>query len=127
MEICPVSQLNLSKNRIDDAGAADIAKFIKSKTTVVSVNVSENRIGDAGLEALCDVLNNPAVRLKELNLNGNRRVTDESISALKRMFNNNQFLKVLSLNQCSFTENGKTTLIEASKSKKGFKILLQND
>jgi hypothetical protein len=66
--------LDLSGNRIGDAGASALADALRSHTTLQSLNVSRNRIGDAGCVAIGDALAAAAdSHLVHLDVSGNNR------------------------------------------------------
>lgn len=48
--------LNLSSNKISDAGAIYLARALRTNRTLLSLNLAQNTIGDVGAKALADVI-----------------------------------------------------------------------
>ncbi len=75
-----IATLNLSTNKIDDAGASALAEGLKGNSTITSLELAGNKIGDAGASALADALKvNSTIR--DLCLRDNR-IQDDGASAI---------------------------------------------
>jgi hypothetical protein len=69
-----LASLDLSGNRIGDAGVSALADALRAHTSLQSLNLSRNRIGDIGCAALGDAIVAAAdCHLTHLDLSGNNR------------------------------------------------------
>ena len=124
MDVAPIRILNLSNNYIGDEGAGYLAEVLKSKRTLIQLNLSGNQISDKGVQVLANVLSHPKSNLQILDLEKNSQITDSSVSYLIDMINQNQSLKTLRLNECSFTEDARTTLKNTAGSQRRFQLFI---
>jgi len=65
----PLPHLNLARNRLGDAGAIQLAAFLKANTTLKEVNLSGNEIGDEGAKAVAQALTRSSVVRIDLSHN----------------------------------------------------------
>jgi len=65
------TKVDLSKNKIGDAGASALANALLSNDSVNDLDLSNNRIGNAGALAIRDALKN-GKSIHQVNLSGNK-------------------------------------------------------
>ena len=69
-------ELNLGSNEINDEGLKNICKFFDTSSKIGIINLSWNNISSDGFSFLCKAITNNKLRIKELDLCGNK-ITDE--------------------------------------------------
>jgi len=114
--------LILNKNGISNDGIQYLSDMLQTNTTLRELSLSNNEISDEGVKKLTNVLIHHNRTLKVLILSFNIFITDLSIDYLLQMFQRNQTLKRLSINNCNLSETGKMKLQEIADRKKKFEI-----
>ena len=117
--------LNLQETGITDYGIEYLADMLKRNTTLTVLWLSKNRISDLGVHRLANSLAHYNHTLECLDLSKNR-ITDSSVNALQDMIRHNQSLDELSLYDCKLSRVGKETLQKIARTKKKFKIFVNN-
>lgn len=82
-------ELNLSHNKIADAGAMAIAPALKDNTTLTKLDISDNNISDNGAEALLNMLADNRT-LVELDLSGNNLITPPMLKNIRERLEENK-------------------------------------
>ena len=101
--------LNLSDNKVGDAGAVNLANSFSFKCKLVGVNLSSSGIGDAGATALARSLHrNYAMRKLDLH---NNRISDAGTEALAKSLPLNT-LEELNLSSNSIGDAGAEALVK---------------
>lgn len=81
----PIQELNLSFNScIDDDCMKSLGEYIKCNKTIRALNISYCAITDTGIDMLIPYLDDNTT-FKELNINGNERITKSVIPSLLKM------------------------------------------
>ena len=117
--------LNLQETEITDCGAEYLADMLKQNTMLTVLWLSKNKISDSGVHRLANSLAHYNHTLECLDLSKNR-ITDSSVDALQDMIRHNQSLDELSLYDCNLSRVGKETLKKTARTKKEFKIFVNN-
>ena len=71
-----LSEINLSSNNINDEGLKNLIEFFDKNTKLYYINLSWNSITSEGFSLLCKSISNNKLRIKELNVCGNK-ISDE--------------------------------------------------
>ena len=71
-----LSEVNLSSNNINDEGLKNLIEFFDKNTKLYYINLSWNSITSEGFSLLCKSISNNKLRIKELNVCGNK-ISDE--------------------------------------------------
>ena len=71
-----LSEINLSSNNINDEGLKNLIEFFDKNTKLHYINLSWNSITSEGFSLLCKSISNNKLRIKELNVCGNK-ISDE--------------------------------------------------
>lgn len=79
-----VSHIELRNNHIDDACMKALGEFIKDNNHLEELNIGNNQISDEGIEMLSNYFAGNK-GLEGLYINGNRHITDVSVSYLLKM------------------------------------------
>eukprot|EP00049_Salpingoeca_infusionum_P010080 m.170788 g.170788 ORF g.170788 m.170788 type:complete len:443 (+) comp14536_c0_seq12:69-1397(+) len=82
-----LQSLILSSNDVNDMGAEEIAKGLMNNTTLQILMLAKNPIGDEGLDRLREVLGNPGVAIKSINIQG-VSASQEAVSRFCGSFSN---------------------------------------
>jgi len=114
--------LILNKNGISNDGVRYLSEMLETNQILTELSLSNNEIGNEGVKQLSNVLNYYNRTLKVLILSFNIFITDLSIDYLLQIFERNQTLKKLSINNCNLSETGKMKLQEIADRKKKFEI-----
>jgi Ran GTPase-activating protein (RanGAP) involved in mRNA processing and transport len=114
--------LILNKNGISNDGVRYLSEMLETNQTLTELWLSDNEIGNEGVKQLSNVLNYYNRTLKVLILSFNIFITDLSIDYLLQIFERNQTLKKLSINNCNLSETGKMKLQEIANRKKKIEI-----
>ena len=109
----PLNKLNVSKNRIDDAGIATLVDALESNTLLSHLNLGENEISSIGIGVLAKAIENNTV-LSYLNLYSTR-MDCANVSILSKALKNNKTLTELNL---SFNKLEYSSILELSKNLK---------
>lgn len=127
MDSFPESQsnlkfLNLGKNRVSDAGALILSRYLSGDTGICELMLDSNRIGDLGATEICEgVLRNSTIT--RLNLRHNR-VTSVTQDRILRMLVSNY-----SLQSCPWTSSRsvfpfeRNSMIQSSWKRTNFLLL----
>lgn len=114
--------LILNKNGISNDGIRYLSEMLQTNQTITKLSLSDNEIGNEGVKTLANVLSYSNRTLKVLILSFNLFITDSCIDYIRSMFEHNQTLKRLSINDCNLTERGKMKLLEIADRKKTIQI-----
>lgn len=114
--------LLLNKNGISNDGLRYISDMLRTNQTLTELELSNNEIGNEGVKYLTNILNYYNRTLKLLVLSFNIFITDSSIDHFRTMFEHNQTLKKLSINDCNLSTSGKHKLIKLVDKNKELKI-----
>lgn len=79
-------ELTLQGNLIDDDCIIPMAEYIQSSNSLEILHLSNNFVGDKGIELLSKELAGNT-SLKELNLHGNTKITNNSLPCLIELIN----------------------------------------
>ena len=71
-----LSEISFSSNSINDEGLKNLCKFLDKNSKINTINLSWNDITTDGFSALCKTINNNKLRIKDLDLCGNK-INDE--------------------------------------------------
>jgi Ran GTPase-activating protein (RanGAP) involved in mRNA processing and transport len=115
-----LKKLDLSQNDITDEGVDYLAQMLKTNTILTHLSLSNNRITDQGVQLLNDALQNRNKTLQVLSLTQNKLLTDACLHFIINIFQHNQSLKKLSINDCNLSKKGKDRLKRATH--KGFEL-----
>lgn len=116
--------LFLSSAGITDAGAAHLAKMLRTNNTLAHLALGENEIGDTGVLSLASALIDNNNSLEGLYLDENRRITDLSVDVLVQLLQRNCSLKILRLSDCSLSERGREKLRRRNKKTDAFSLVV---
>ena len=67
-----LSQINLSSNNLNDEDLKNVFKFIDKESKINNINLSWNNITSTGFTFLCKTIANNRLKIKELNVSGNK-------------------------------------------------------
>ncbi|CAF4461137.1 unnamed protein product [Didymodactylos carnosus] len=116
--------LDLGWNKgIGDEGVQHLSNMLTVNRTLTDLRLSGTGLTDRGVELLCTSLRTNT-SLERLSLDRNRFITDTSVDFLISMLRENHTLKVLIVDGCSFTEEGKKKMKKTFKGKHGCNPLL---
>ena len=104
-------ELILSKSRITDKVAGNLATAIKANITLRNVDVSRNIITDNGISIIAGCLKNNTI-LRKLNLSSNN-ITDEGAKGLAKAIRVNKKLQELSISKNMISKEGVMSIVEA--------------
>lgn len=108
-------KLDLSENEITDHGAEYLSQMLRTNTILTHLSLSNNRITDNGLEYLMNALQIRNRTLQSLSLTQNKFLTDPSVTNVIKMFQRNQKLQKLWLDDCNFSKTGRDQLQTAKR------------
>ncbi len=117
-----LKKLYLNKNGISNDGIQYLSDMLKTNQTLTELWLSSNEIGNEGVKQLADVLIYYNRTLEVLVLSFNIFITDLSIDYLLQMFELNQILKKLSIDDCNLSARGRLKLREEASKKINFQI-----
>ena len=108
-----LEELNLSWNGAGTGiGLMALGESLKRNRGLKTLNISRCGIDDQGMKSLASVLEMNG-SLEELNLSGNRAVTDIGLMALGESLKRNRGLKTLNLSHCRIDDQGMKSLASA--------------
>lgn len=110
-----LKDLDLSENEITDHGAEYLSQMLRTNTILTRLSLSNNRITDCGLEHLTNALKTRNKTLQSLSLTQNKFVTDKSITYVIQIFENNQTLEKLWIDDCNLSKIGRDQLRRAKR------------
>lgn len=122
--------ISLSNNvGVKDAGIEQLARLVRKSRSLTFLALPDTGMTDRGVRLLADALCNTAEKsssapLEKLYISFNKLITDESVPALTEILQNNQTLKVLSLQHCSLSEKARQRLRQVGLKKKKRKFSL---
>jgi hypothetical protein len=123
--------LSFSSNPdIGDAGIEHIVRLLQKNRSMIFLALPATGMTDRGVKLLADVLcgadseSNAPPPLKKLYISFNKAITDESLESLLQILEQNQYLKVLSLQHCSLSDEAHRTLKQAARRLKKKKFSL---
>ena len=116
-----LSDLDLSKNLITDAGLKYLAPALLLNKSIKFLKLSQNELRDESMGDLGEVLCTNT-EIMELSLGGNT-ITNEGIIQFSKFLPLNTTLHHLDLSRNSFTDNGFETFAELLGKNKGLKFL----
>ena len=67
-----LSTINLSSNNLNDDDLKNIFKFLDKESKLSNINLSWNNITSAGLNFLCKTIETNRLKIKEINISGNK-------------------------------------------------------
>jgi hypothetical protein len=105
-----LSELNLEDNQIGDHGVNTLAANIAAKPTLTSVNLNGNKIGASGAKAIAEHLGNSP--LPHLNLNKNN-LGDEGAQAIAQFLKTNKTVSHVNLSGNGIGDRGAAALCQA--------------
>ena len=108
-----LTNLNLSRNGISNAGAISIAEAIKVNNTLTNLNLSFNGISDAGATSIFETMK-VNMTLTNLDLSQNR-ISYAGATSIAEAIKVNQTLTNLDLSQNRISYAGATSIAEAIK------------
>ena len=109
----PLEEMNLSGNRaVTDIGLMALGESLKRNRALKRLDVSHCGIGDQGVKSLASVLEMNG-SLEEMNLSGNRAVTDIGLMTLGESLKRNRALKRLDVSHCGIGDRGMMSLASA--------------
>ncbi|CAF1229557.1 unnamed protein product [Adineta steineri] len=117
-----LQQLHLKSNEITDEGIYYLVQILKINKTLTHLDLSDNYITDHGLRKLTQTIDEEKINLKSLLLDGNKQLTDTSVSSLISMIKKSTSMENLSLIDCNIHEKSKNKLKEIEKIKKNIRL-----
>jgi hypothetical protein len=87
-----LESLDLSQNKCGDAGAAAICRALSGNTTLMKLNLRQNEIGVRGGKEIGDMLANPDLRLKKMDVSWNS-IRGPGASAMCKALGSNRYLE----------------------------------
>ena len=105
-----LQRLDLNENSITDTGVSLLINMLKVNQTLMKLTLSFNRITNEGLSLLINVLLNDNSTLQWLCLTGNTAINDACRHSIYELIRTNRSLKILNLEECSFTNWVKTKI-----------------
>jgi hypothetical protein len=119
-----LKNLGLSNNPgIGDAGVAHLARLIQTNRSITLLALHHTGITDRGVRLLADALcgadaDSSPSPLQKLYVSFNKLITDDSLEALVQILEQNQTLKVFSLQHCSLSDRARRRLRQVGIKKK---------
>ncbi|CAF1260429.1 unnamed protein product [Rotaria sordida] len=116
--------LSFSNNpEIGDEGIEYLANLLQKSRSITFLAIPNTGITDRGIRLLADILcgvdaDSTCPPLEKLHISFNKSITDESMEPLIQIIEQNQTLKLLSLQHCSLSDNVRRKLKQASTKKK---------
>ncbi|CAF4672702.1 unnamed protein product [Rotaria sp. Silwood2] len=121
--------LSFSNNpNIGDKGIEYLTNLLQKNRSITFLALPNTGMTDYGVRLLADVLcgvNDDSIcpSLEKLHISFNKLITDQSIEALIQIIEQNQTLKLLSLQYCSLSDKVRRKLRKAvTKKKKKFSL-----
>ena len=119
-----LTELDLSRNSISDAGAKSLAGALKSNSKLMKLYLTRNEIGDDGAEGLADGLrSNTTLSTLHLSSNG---IADNGATWLAQALAYNQTMKILYLDNNLIGDAGAISLVVALESNATMTVLYLN-
>ncbi len=118
------TNLNLTGQKIGDEEAKQLAKALKTNSTLTTLILKNNKIGDDGAKALATALKTNKT-LTTLNLSDNR-IDDEGAKALAEALKTNRTLAILNLKKNFIGGDGIDALAERAKAR-GLSIAIDDE
>jgi hypothetical protein len=121
--------LSFSNNSdIGDAGIEHLVRLLQQNRSLVFLAIPHTGMTDRGVRLLADVFcgvdaDSSSPPLEKLYISFNKLITDESLEAIIQILEQNQTLKVLSVEHCSLSDTARKRLRQVgSKKKKKFSL-----
>lgn len=111
LRVDSVTQLELSGNKLGDAGVEILADLISNKPRIVHINLRHNEVGDVGLALLCRALARHNT-VKSLNVSGNP-VSDIGLAELAKFVMSSTDLETLDLMDTPISLRGTLSFADA--------------
>ncbi|CAF3388606.1 unnamed protein product [Rotaria socialis] len=125
-----LAYLSFSNNAaIGDRGIEHLARLLQTNRSITFLASPNTGMTDRSVRLLADILCNVDPKsscspLEKLHISFNKSITDESLEALTQILEQNQTLKVLSVQHCGLSDKGRRRLRHASAKKKKKKFSL---
>ena len=112
MQNTSLREIDISNNKIDAAGVADLLKLITANPQLTSINLSSNLLGDAGAASVAAALSKSQAPVTSLDLNHNK-IGNEGAAAIAELLANTPHITSVNLVGNEIGDEGAAKLAEA--------------
>lgn len=119
-----IKHLHLGSNCITDQGILYLMDVLQKNSTLTDLWLYNNQITDKGVQCLMNIFKKGNRKLKHLDLQWNKLITDSSINSILYMLEYNSCLERLNLRKCNLSMTGKMKLLQSVIDRKNFKLII---
>uniref|UniRef100_A0A7S4K9R2 Uncharacterized protein n=1 Tax=Paramoeba aestuarina TaxID=180227 RepID=A0A7S4K9R2_9EUKA len=112
MQNTSLREIDVSNNKIDGTGVADLLKLITSNPHLSSINLSSNLLGDEGAASVAAALSKAQAPVPSLDLNHNK-IGDKGAAAIAELISNSTHITSVNLVGNEIGDEGAAKLADA--------------